>query len=147
MAAHRERPVKGVKTPFKTLDRNRLYVELDDISFKHYAEEILPLEYPGATREELFAASSLRQFAKALKNDPRIRVLHAWNDPLLSAEDAEFLDRTFGKRIVWCSAGGHLGNLSAYAAQQRIIALAGSNTAERPATPSRAAAPADAGKR
>ena len=146
MTAHRERPLDAVKTPFRLLDRNQLYVELDSISFKRYAEEILPAEYPGATREELFAASSLCALEETLKNDRRIRVLHSWNDPLISAENAGFLDRTLGKRIVWCSAGGHLGNLSTCAAQKRIIALAEPERAEKPGSPAPAAAAAGAEK-
>ncbi len=150
MVAHRERPLEEVKTPYKVLDRNQLYLELDDISFKRYAEEILPREYPGATKEELFAASSLRPLESSLKSDPRIRVLHAWNDPLLSAEDAKFLDRTLGGNIVWCSAGGHLGNLGVYAVQQKIIALAEPEKqpepAEKPADPAPPAAAAGAEK-
>lgn len=147
LVVHRERPIEGVETPFKLLDRNRLYLELDDISFKRYAEEILPREYPGATREELFAASSLVSLKETLENDRRIRVLHSWNDPLISAENARFLDAALGRRIVWCSAGGHLGNLCTQAAQERIIALAAPEPGERPADRVPAAAAAGAEKR
>ena len=124
MVAHRERPVRGVETPYRTLRRNRLYLELDGISFKRYAEEILPGEYRGISKEELFAASGLRALESALRSDGRIRVVHCWNDPLISEEDARYLDRALGGRITWTSGGGHLGNLCVDEVQKRIIELA-----------------------
>ena len=139
MVAHRERPVSGVETSYEILNRNKLYLELDAVSFKRYAEEILPGEYPGVSKEELFAASSLRPLEKTLRSDARIRVVHSWNDPLLSPDDARFLDGALGKRIAWTSGGGHLGNLCVRKVQQRIIELAEPEAAER--TPASNGAP------
>ena len=46
-----------------------------------------------------------------LKKADHIAVLHNWNDILLSPADRTFLDETFGSRIYWFDAGGHMGNL------------------------------------
>ena len=40
-----------------------------------------------------------------------MRVIHAWDDPLLAPEHRKWLDKTFGKRMIWFSRGGHLGNM------------------------------------
>lgn len=117
-------PSGGIST-FKVLDRNRLYLEIDAIGFKTYAEKLLREQYAATPLDELFRLSGLRSMEKELAADPRLRVLHSWNDPLLTPEDARFLDRTFGGRIVWVSGGGHLGDLGVHAVQRRITALAG----------------------
>ena len=124
LTVHRERPLPEFKTPFERLHRNQLYREIDAVDFRSYALKILPREYPRIPLEELLRLSGLRSIAPALAADPRLRVIHSRNDPLLSADDAEFLDRTFKKRICWVSGGGHLGNLCAYAVQQKIIEFA-----------------------
>ena len=101
-----------------------MYLEIDAIDLATYAEKILVRQYPQASLEELFRLSGLRSLEKSLAGDPRIRVIHSWNDPLLTPEDARFLDRTLGERIVWVSGGGHLGSLCAFPVQRTIIALA-----------------------
>jgi phospholipid-binding lipoprotein MlaA len=136
-AVHRECPVELIDTPFALLDRNEMYRKIDAIDLKTYAGKILAGQYPGSSLEELLRLSGLRSAARALAADPRIRVIHSWNDPLLTSDDARFLDRTFGKRIVWVSGGGHLGNLSAWAVQKKIIELAEpeKKISEQPAPP------------
>lgn len=146
MVTHRERPISRVATPYRTLRRNRLYLELDGISFKRYAEEILTGEYPGIPEEELFAASSLRSLENTLRSDAKIRILHSWNDPLLSDGDAQFLDRALGGRISWTSGGGHLGNLCVQEVQKRLIELA-EPARERPEPAANAAPRAGADRR
>jgi predicted alpha/beta hydrolase family esterase len=146
LTAHRERPLRELETPFAVLKRNQLYREIDAIGFSCYAEKILAGEYPGVPLEELYRMSSLGSFEKQLADDPRLRVLHSWNDPLLTDDDARHLDRIFGKRIVWSSGGGHLGNLCADAVQHKIIELA--DPPEEPAvspdaSAERSAAPAE----
>jgi len=123
-AVHRERPLEVIDTPFALLSRNELYCKIDGVDLKTYADRLLPGQYPETNKEELFRLSGLRSAEKALADDPRLRVIHSWNDPLLTGDDARFLDRTFGDRIVWVSGGGHLGNLCAYAVQRKIIELA-----------------------
>ena len=121
---HRERPLDILDTPFALLGRNELYCKIDAVDMKTYAEKVLARQYPETELAELYRLSGLRSLEKALADDPRLRVIHSWNDPLLTPDDARFLDRTFGRRIVWVSGGGHLGNLCADAVQKKIIALA-----------------------
>ena len=122
---HRERPLDILEdTPFALLDRNELYRRIDAVDMKSYAEKVLARQYPDAPLAELYRLSGLRSIEKALAADGRIRVIHSWNDPLLTPDDARFLDRVFGDRIVWVSGGGHLGSLCADAVQKKIIALA-----------------------
>ena len=124
LVVHRERPIELFETPYAVLNRNKLYREIDAVDLKTYAEKLMPGQYPGASLKELFRLSGLRSLEKELAADPRLRVIHSWNDPLLTGDDARFLDRTFGGRIVWVSGGGHLGALCADAVQKKIIALA-----------------------
>lgn len=119
-----ERPVEGVKTEYRWGRRNELYLELDRMSFADYAEKVLAKEYPELPKEELYRASDLRSFAAGLAGNDRVRVLHTWDDPLLSPEDRTFLGLTFGKRLTWFSNGGHLGNLYTAAVQQAIVSAA-----------------------
>ena len=132
LVVHRERPIELFETPFAVLDRNKLYCEIDAVDLATYAEKLIPGQYPGVKLDELFRLSGLRSLEKKLAADPRLRVIHSWNDPLLTGDDARFLDRTFGKRIVWVSGGGHLGAFAADAVQKRIIALAEPETPPQP---------------
>ena len=61
--------------------------------------------------EELGKRASLYSIAKVLAENPRVKVLHNLDDPLLRKEDILFLDRTLKKRIFWFDCGGHLGNM------------------------------------
>jgi len=132
---HRERPVETIDVPFKLLSRNQLYCKLDAVDLRTYAFRILPAQYPATDRNELFRLSGLRSVGRSLAADPRIRVIHSWNDPLLVGDDARFLDRTFGGRIVWVSGGGHLGSLCAHQVQRKIIELAEPTPASSPGKP------------
>lgn len=106
---------KPLKTPYKIFRRTPLYREIDSYSFTRYAKEILlpfhKKKEPSLTLEKLNHASSLYAVEKTLRNNPRIRILHNLNDPLLSRKDILFLDRACGKKIHWFDCGGHLGNM------------------------------------
>ena len=122
-SAHRERgliPLAGMPVEFT---RNKLYQELDKITFKEYAEKYLKSEYPGVPLATLYSKSDLRSLEETLKNNSKIKILHAENDFLLSEDDKKFLDSTLGKRITWTSRGGHLGQLYYQTVQQEIIEL------------------------
>ena len=144
MVVHRERPLDMIETPYKTLDRNKLYCEIDAIDLKTYAERILAAQYPKTQLDELYRLSGLRPLEKEFSADPRLRVIHSWNDPLITADDARFLDRVFGKRIVWVSGGGHLGGFAADAVQKKIISLAGPDPSPAPKAPTASTAAAAA---
>ena len=120
-AAHKDRgliPLSHLPVAFA---RNRLYLELDKISFKEYAEKYLLSEYPGVTLKRLYEKSSLRSLAETLKNNTDIFILHSLNDFLLSDGDRKFLDSHLGNRLTWTSRGGHLGHLYYQKVQEEII--------------------------
>ena len=122
-AAHSERgliPLSHLPVEFT---RNKLYLELDKITFKEYAGKYLVSEYPGVKLDTLYRKSDLNSLAETLRNDSKIHVLHSINDFLLSENDRIFLDSTLGKRIVWTSRGGHLGNLYYEKVQKKILKM------------------------
>jgi len=123
-AAHRGRGLKGVKTPYEWGRRNALYLELDRISLQDYARCFLAADYPGIPLQQLIMRSDLRSLYQPLSREKRVRVLHSYDDPLLSGSDRSFLDLTFGKRLTWFSNGGHLGALYVRSFQQAIVEAA-----------------------
>ena len=110
MAAHKENPIPGFKE-YKWGDRNELYQQLDKVTFKEYAHNILAPSYPGRSVEELLADSHLKSIAGTLSKSPKIRVFHNADDFLLSPAERAWLDSVLKERITWFSNGGHLGNL------------------------------------
>ena len=114
----------GMKTPLKTpyswWSRNALYLEIDKVGFKEYAEKFTAPQFPGKTLADLYARGDLRNF-KNLKKIPSVRVIHSWDDPLLAPEHRQWLDKTFGKRMIWFSRGGHLGNMYLKEVGSKII--------------------------
>ncbi|MDD3886634.1 MAG: MlaA family lipoprotein [Victivallaceae bacterium] len=109
---HMNTPLPLLKGDGSWSQRNRLYDEIDKLSFGDYVDKILiPQQYPGRTRAELAKACSLRSIASTLAKNPKIRVIHTWDDFLLSGNDRDFLDRTLGGKLLWVQHGGHLGNL------------------------------------
>ena len=119
-AAHRERGLIPLDMPVE-FKRNKLYLELDKITFREYAEKYLASEYPGVGIETLYGKSGLRSISHTLKNNSGVYILHSINDFLLSEDDKKFLDSTLEKRMIWTSRGGHLGQLYYKSVQQKII--------------------------
>ena len=93
------------------------------INFRSYAEKVLLKDHPGMTMQELYRQSDLRCDAGFYRTFDRINVLHSWDDFLINTDDKEFLDRTFGSRMIWFSCGSHLGNLYDQRVRQEIIEL------------------------
>lgn len=120
-SVHKERGLIPLAHMPVKFTRNKLYQELDKITFKEYAEKYLKSEYPGVSLATLYSKSNLRSLEKTLKNNSKIRIIHAENDFLLSEDDKKFLDSALGKRITWTSRGGHLGQLYYQDVQQEII--------------------------
>ena len=118
--AHRERGLIPLDLPV-TFSRNELYLELDKITFREYAQRYLLAEYPGVDLKTLYRKSDLRSLEKTLKNNKKIHVLHAYNDFLLSDTDRRFLDSALGSRITWTDRGGHLGHFYYRCVQQQIV--------------------------
>ncbi|MBO4305358.1 MAG: VacJ family lipoprotein [Lentisphaeria bacterium] len=117
LAAQRNSPEgkELLKTPYSWWSRTDLYREIDTYNWSSYAEKLL---LPCLKQQEknldmasLGKRASLRKIEKTLRNNPRVRVLHNQDDPLLTPQDALFLDRSLGRKLVWFDCGGHLGNL------------------------------------
>ncbi len=133
--AHREWGLT-LDTPYSWGDRNKLYCEIDKVSFREYAERFLVPEHPDNTLAELFGNSGLRSFEAELRRNPSIRVIHNYDDFLLSPEDRLWLDRTLGPRITWFDRGAHLGNLYVLTVQNKIVELLQENCNDStPSTP------------
>ena len=118
--AHRERGLIPLDMPVK-FSRNELYLELDKITFREYAQKYLLAEYPGVELKTLYRKSDLRSLQKTLKNNQNVHVLHAYNDFLLSDSDRRFLDSALGSRIIWTDRGGHLGHFYYKCVQEQIV--------------------------
>lgn len=61
--------------------------------------------------EELVRESSLKGIAPALRDNPKVYLMHNADDFLVSGEDLTFAERIFGDRATIYPRGGHLGNL------------------------------------
>lgn len=118
---------EGMKTPLVTpyswWRRNKLYLEIDKVGFKEYASCFVAPQFPGKSLEYLYRQGDLRNF-KNLWKIPEVRVIHSWDDPLLAPEHRKWLDKTFGKRMIWFARGGHLGNMHMKEAQEKILEAA-----------------------
>ena len=98
------------KFPYKWGNRTELYRKIDKIGGHEYLKQFLLPQHPGMTPEEFRFRCSLRSIAPVLKNNPRVFVIHNLDDPLISEDDAEFLSKTVGGRMIWFDRGAHLGN-------------------------------------
>lgn len=124
LAVHKETPLAGFPE-YRWGRRNALYLAFDRMEMADYAEKLLRPRYPDRTMAELLAASDLRSLEPVLSVAPEVRVIHSFDDFLLSEADREWLDATFGPRIVWLSHGGHLGGLYYRGAGETIVDAAG----------------------
>ena len=111
LSAHRDMPLDGIKNDGEKIRKNNLYLELDRITFRQYAEKILAPRYSDVPLKRLYSMSDLRSIAATLQNDEKITVFHNIDDFLLTDSDRKFLSEKLGHRLVWFSRGGHLGNL------------------------------------
>lgn len=127
LTAHREKGLPALSTQYRWGRRTELYREIDRVCFEEYAEKFISPELAPLTLEEIYAQSNLRAFGDSLATNPKVRVMHNVDDFLLSEEDRRFLDRTFGKRLIWFDCGGHLGNLYVKSVQQTLLELAEGN--------------------
>ena len=109
-----------VKTPYKWGRRNKFYLELDKVSFKEYSERFVAPQFPGKSLAYLLKQGDLREFSGARKN-PDVRVIQTWDDPLLAPEHRRWLDRNYGKRMIWFARGGHLGNMYLDKVKEKIV--------------------------
>ncbi len=118
------RELPGIDAPFSWFNRNQFYLQVDEVSFADYAVKMLAADYPERSLEELYRDSSLFPLERTLREDPRIRVFHSYDDFLLTPEQRAWLDSALGERLTWSSGGGHLGNLFAEDFRLAIVAEA-----------------------
>ena len=118
--AHRAGMKTPLVTPYSWWRRNALYLEIDKVGFRDYAEKFVAPHYPGQSVEELYRNGDIRSF-KDVARDPAVRIIHTWDDPLLNAEHRLWLDRSFGKKLTWFSRGGHLGNMHMREVREKIL--------------------------
>lgn len=127
--AQRYRGIPELKTPYEWGNRYPLYLEINQLDFNWYMNNVLLPSYraryknPGLELEDLQAKSTMRAIGDKLAVDDRIHVFHSRNDFLVSYEDAEFLENTFGERLIVFDRGGHLGALYLPAVQSYILEL------------------------
>lgn len=110
LASHREKPLPGLPE-YRWGRRHKLYEAIDRVTMREYAGKFLQRDYPGRSVEELLAKSELKDFADAVKDHPGVKIIHNYDDFLLSDEERRYLDTVFASRLTWFSHGGHLGNL------------------------------------
>ena len=124
LAAHREKALPDLPE-YKWGSRNKLYQAVDKITLADYAAKYLLPTYPQKTLDELFYESDLRSLEKNLKNSPAVRVIHSYDDFLLTPQDRVWLDETFGDKLLWLSRGAHLGGLYYKAAAEEMLRAGG----------------------
>jgi hypothetical protein len=111
LTSHIRQPIDCISNDGARVRKNNLYLELDRVTFRQYAEKVLAPRYPDVPLHRLYQMSDLRSISATLQNDERITVFHNADDFLLTGSDRKFLSEKLGKRLVWFSRGGHLGNL------------------------------------
>lgn len=127
--AQRYRGIPELRTPYEWGNRYPLYLEINQLDFNWYMNKVLLPGYrarynnPNLALEDLKAQSTMRVIGDKLAADERIHVFHSRNDFLLSDNDSEFLENTFGERLIVFDRGGHLGALYLPVVQGYILEL------------------------
>ncbi len=113
-----------IKTPATKYRRNERLREVSKLGFEDYLNLYVKPEF--LRREALKAKSgiggsllslpvkfvdeeSLVQWLPVLANNPKVRVIQAEDDPVVTPGDADLLEETFGERIQLFKYGGHMG--------------------------------------
>ncbi len=124
-ASQRGLPSEIVFPPYAWSHRFRSYEAFDQVSGMEYARKCLfpslIRKYPGSTWESVIRQSGLHAVEKQLRDNPKVRVIHNTDDPILSPSDALYLDALFSKRMIWFDQGGHLGNLYLEEYQRNVL--------------------------
>jgi hypothetical protein len=85
------------------------------VSFSDYVDEylmpFLRFSDPALTPERAIRACSLEAIEPFLRGHDGIAVMTNADDPILTDENFDFLESTFGPRLTLYPAGGHCGNL------------------------------------
>ncbi len=116
-----------LETPLRDGHRQEAYAEIAQYSFKDYFEQFAARYFYAQdmirSQRQLGQVNDLRNYAGALANNPRTRVIINRNDFITSRNDIRWLQRTFrGDRLTMFSKGGHLGNLGSDQVRQAVEA-------------------------
>ncbi|HYE35536.1 alpha/beta hydrolase [Methylocaldum sp.] len=122
-------PRMGIlQTPITWGYRSVRLEEARSFDLLDYLERVLvPQLEPTSGRklsfDQLVRESSLTSIASALRDNPKVYLMHNADDFLVSGEDLKFAERIFGGRATIYPCGGHLGNLWYTQNRQDILAI------------------------
>ncbi len=115
--------VSGIKTgriasPETPYDQGttELYQRLTHLNFDTYLHRVLPYFYAKyaqpITPDMLRHNASLKQYTASLKNNPKVYVIHSYDDFIVDTEDLKWLRDTLPENhATILSCGGHMGYL------------------------------------
>ena len=112
-----------IQAPLSKWKREPAYKEVMNFSYKDYFYKFAVPYYQakGVSREELLRHANLRNNARKLRNQPKIRIITNRNDFLLPAQDLRWLKNNFSSsQLTVFPQGGHLGNLNDPAVEKAI---------------------------
>lgn len=124
-ASQRHHDLGVLQTPYRWSDREALYEEIWSYGYTDYMERFV-LPYVEVTlkgrvsRDDLAAAAGLRSLESRLKTDKRVSVIINQDDFVMKPGDHEWLEATFGSRLIHFEQGGHLGGLYREEAKQAL---------------------------
>ncbi len=125
LKAHQEEPFEALKDiPCTRFHRGDFYRAIGDVGFSSYIKDYLMTRYPDAKLDDMAELSGLYALKDTLQNNPRVAMLHAWDDILLSDADRLYLDRTLGKKLTWFPFGGHCGEFYTKPFQDTLLKAA-----------------------
>lgn len=94
----------------KETDKSALYGEINNISFRDYAQKYL-VKDENKTIDNLAYEASLHSISKYLKNNSNYKIYHTIDDYFANKGQLRKLKEYSGKNTVLISNGGHLGYL------------------------------------
>lgn len=94
----------------KNTDKLMLYKEINNMSFRDYAQKYL-IEDDKKTIDNLAYEASLYSISKYLRNSSNYKIYHTIDDYFVNKEQLRKLKEYSGKKTVLLSNGGHLGYL------------------------------------
>lgn len=122
LTAHKEKPFEFLNgVPCNGFNREDFYRMLSDVGFSEYINKYLMTRFPNSDLQQLNAQAGLYAIQDTLLNNPKIAVVHAWDDILLSDKDRSYLDSTLKKKITWFPYGGHCGQFYTKPFQKEVL--------------------------
>ncbi len=105
-----------LKSPISQFRRNQRIQEAGQFSYESYMRQFV---YPQInlqraiplTFDELNLIASMYGYKEAIKNDPRLFLIHSSDDFIINQEHLQFLQAAYGERALILPFGGHCGAL------------------------------------